>query len=162
MSVQFRPTPLSEKEVIGFSNGVSWVKYLNEAQQNKSLLQLSILLRGRNVCLTKSGLVKCLNPKIFIQSSGIKLESSRFWKGCCIMTFKNSGLVKTWVSLVLCGVFTLEQVPNLFNHGSYWNINSLGWGLETKPFRNWNPGIMVSGCRTQRSTGGKEPLCFPT
>ena len=28
---------------------------------------------------------------------------------------KNSGLVKTWVSLVLCGVFTLEQVPNLFN-----------------------------------------------
>ena len=32
------------------------------------------------------------------------------------MTFtKNSGLVKTWVCLVLCGVFTLEQVPNLFN-----------------------------------------------
>lgn len=32
------------------------------------------------------------------------------------MTFtKNSGLVKTWVSLVLCGVFTLEQVPRLFN-----------------------------------------------
>lgn len=32
------------------------------------------------------------------------------------MTFtKNSGLVKTWVSLVLCGVFTIEQVPNLFN-----------------------------------------------
>lgn len=32
------------------------------------------------------------------------------------MTFtKNSGLVKTWVSLVLCGVFALEQVPNLFN-----------------------------------------------
>lgn len=32
------------------------------------------------------------------------------------MTFtKTSGLVKTWVSLVLCGVFTLEQVPNLFN-----------------------------------------------
>lgn len=32
------------------------------------------------------------------------------------MTFtKNSGLVKTWVSLVLCSVFTLEQVPNLFN-----------------------------------------------
>lgn len=32
------------------------------------------------------------------------------------MTFtKNSGLVKTWMSLVLCGVFTLEQVPNLFN-----------------------------------------------
>ena len=32
------------------------------------------------------------------------------------MTFtKNSGLVKTWVSLVLWGVFTLEQVPNLFN-----------------------------------------------
>lgn len=28
---------------------------------------------------------------------------------------KNSGLVKIWVSLVLCGVFTLEQVPNLFN-----------------------------------------------
>jgi hypothetical protein len=32
------------------------------------------------------------------------------------MTFtQNSGLVKTWVSLILCGVFTLEQVPNLFN-----------------------------------------------
>ena len=32
------------------------------------------------------------------------------------MTFtKDSGLVKTWVSLVLCGVFTVEQVPNLFN-----------------------------------------------
>lgn len=28
---------------------------------------------------------------------------------------KNSGLVKTWVSLVLCGVFTVEQVPALFN-----------------------------------------------
>ena len=28
---------------------------------------------------------------------------------------KDSGLVKTWISLVLCGVFTLEQVPNLFN-----------------------------------------------
>jgi hypothetical protein len=32
------------------------------------------------------------------------------------MTFtKNSGLVKTWVSLILCGVFTIEQVPNLYN-----------------------------------------------
>ncbi len=32
------------------------------------------------------------------------------------MTFsRNSGLVKTWVSLILCGVFTVEQVPNLFN-----------------------------------------------
>lgn len=28
---------------------------------------------------------------------------------------KDSGLVKIWVSLVLCGVFTVEQVPNLFN-----------------------------------------------
>lgn len=28
---------------------------------------------------------------------------------------KDSGLVKTWISPVLCGVFTLEQVPNLFN-----------------------------------------------
>lgn len=28
---------------------------------------------------------------------------------------KNSGLVKTWVSLVVSGVFTLEHVPNLFN-----------------------------------------------
>ena len=28
---------------------------------------------------------------------------------------RNSGLVKTWVSLILCGVFTLEQVPALFN-----------------------------------------------
>ena len=27
----------------------------------------------------------------------------------------DSGLVKTWVSLVLCGVFTVDQVPNLFN-----------------------------------------------
>ena len=26
-----------------------------------------------------------------------------------------SGLVKTWVSLVLGGGFTLDQVPNLFN-----------------------------------------------
>ena len=32
------------------------------------------------------------------------------------MTFtKNSGLVKTWVSLILCGAFTIEQVPKLFN-----------------------------------------------
>lgn len=28
---------------------------------------------------------------------------------------KNSGLVKTWVSLVLTGVYTREQLPNLFN-----------------------------------------------
>ena len=28
---------------------------------------------------------------------------------------KNSGLVKVWVSLVLGGVYTLEQVPALFN-----------------------------------------------
>lgn len=28
---------------------------------------------------------------------------------------KDSILVKTWVSLVLCGTFTLEQVPRLFN-----------------------------------------------
>ena len=28
---------------------------------------------------------------------------------------RDSGLVKTWVSLVLCGVFTLDQVPSLFN-----------------------------------------------
>ena len=28
---------------------------------------------------------------------------------------KNSGLVKTWVSLVLTGLYTREQVPNLFN-----------------------------------------------
>lgn len=32
------------------------------------------------------------------------------------MTFtKNSILVKTWVSLVVSGVFTFDQVPNLFN-----------------------------------------------
>lgn len=32
------------------------------------------------------------------------------------MTFtKDSVLVKTWVSLVLTGTFTLEQVPKLFN-----------------------------------------------
>ena len=28
---------------------------------------------------------------------------------------KNSGLVKTWISLVLTGVYGKEQVPNLFN-----------------------------------------------
>lgn len=28
---------------------------------------------------------------------------------------KNSALVKTWVSLVLSGVFTTDQVPKLFN-----------------------------------------------
>lgn len=32
------------------------------------------------------------------------------------MTFtRNSGLVKVWVSLVLAGTYTLEQVPALFN-----------------------------------------------
>lgn len=32
------------------------------------------------------------------------------------MTFtKNSILVKTWVSLVICGTFTKDQVPKLFN-----------------------------------------------
>lgn len=31
------------------------------------------------------------------------------------MFTKDSGLVKTWVSLVLCGVFTVDQAPNLFN-----------------------------------------------
>ncbi len=32
------------------------------------------------------------------------------------MTFtKNSGLVKVWTSLVLAGVYTLDQVPALFN-----------------------------------------------
>ena len=32
------------------------------------------------------------------------------------MTFtKNSGLVKVWVSLVLAGTYTLDQVPQLFN-----------------------------------------------
>lgn len=28
---------------------------------------------------------------------------------------ENSGLVKVWVSLVLAGTYTLDQVPNLFN-----------------------------------------------
>ena len=28
---------------------------------------------------------------------------------------KDSGLVVTWVSLVLTGIYTREQVPNLFN-----------------------------------------------
>lgn len=28
---------------------------------------------------------------------------------------ENSGLVKVWVSLVLAGVYTLEQVPQLSN-----------------------------------------------
>ena len=32
------------------------------------------------------------------------------------MTFtKNSALVKTWVSLVVSGAYTKEQVPKLFN-----------------------------------------------
>lgn len=32
------------------------------------------------------------------------------------MTFtKDSGLVKVWVSLVMDGVYTLDQVPELFN-----------------------------------------------
>lgn len=32
------------------------------------------------------------------------------------MTFtKDSGLVKVWVSLVVEGTYTLEQVPQLFN-----------------------------------------------
>lgn len=28
---------------------------------------------------------------------------------------ENSGLVKVWVSLVLSGTYTLDQVPKLFN-----------------------------------------------
>lgn len=28
---------------------------------------------------------------------------------------RNSALVKIWVSLVLSGVYTKEQIPNLFN-----------------------------------------------
>lgn len=28
---------------------------------------------------------------------------------------KDSGLVKVWVSLVLSGLYTVEQVPRLFN-----------------------------------------------
>ncbi len=33
-----------------------------------------------------------------------------------IMVFtKNSALVKTWVSLVVSGAYTKEQVPKLFN-----------------------------------------------
>jgi len=32
------------------------------------------------------------------------------------MTFtKDSGLVKVWVSLIIAGVYTLAQVPNLYN-----------------------------------------------
>ena len=32
------------------------------------------------------------------------------------MTFtKNSGLVKVWVSLVLGGAYTVDEVPRLFN-----------------------------------------------
>lgn len=32
------------------------------------------------------------------------------------MTYtKDSGLVKVWVSLVLSGAYTLEQVPQLYN-----------------------------------------------
>lgn len=44
------------------------------------------------------------------------------------MTFtKNSILVKTWVSLVLSGVFTVEQVPRLFNLRSV--VNDIVGGL---------------------------------
>lgn len=32
-----------------------------------------------------------------------------------MMFTKDSGLVKVWVSLVLEGTYTLEQVPELFN-----------------------------------------------
>lgn len=28
---------------------------------------------------------------------------------------KDSGLVKVWVSLVMAGTYSLEQVPNLYN-----------------------------------------------
>lgn len=28
---------------------------------------------------------------------------------------KDSGLVKVWVSLIMAGAYTLEQVPTLFN-----------------------------------------------
>lgn len=28
---------------------------------------------------------------------------------------KDSALVKAWVSLIMIGVYTIEQVPNLFN-----------------------------------------------
>lgn len=28
---------------------------------------------------------------------------------------KNSGLVKVWVSLIIAGTYTYEQVPELFN-----------------------------------------------
>lgn len=28
---------------------------------------------------------------------------------------KNSALVKTWVSLILMGVYTVDDVPNIFN-----------------------------------------------
>lgn len=32
------------------------------------------------------------------------------------MTFsKDSGLVKVWVSLVMAGTYTLDQVPHLYN-----------------------------------------------
>ena len=44
------------------------------------------------------------------------------------MTFtKDSVLVKTWVSLVLAGTFTLEQVPKLFSSKSVVSeiVNSL-------------------------------------
>lgn len=40
------------------------------------------------------------------------------------MTFtKNSVLVKTWVSLVISGVFKKEQVPKLFN------LQTVVWGI---------------------------------
>ncbi len=28
---------------------------------------------------------------------------------------KNSGLVRIWISLIRAGIYTLEQVPSLFN-----------------------------------------------
>ncbi len=36
---------------------------------------------------------------------------------------KDSAIVKSWVSLVMSGVYTREQVPNLFN------LQAVVWGV---------------------------------
>jgi hypothetical protein len=45
-------------------------------------------------------------------------------KGSDFMIFTpNSAIVKSWVSLVLCGAYTREEVPNLFN------LQVVVWGV---------------------------------
>lgn len=46
----------------------------------------------------------------------IKIISKLFLKGCDDMTFTpNSPIVKAWVSMILAGTYTREDVPDLYN-----------------------------------------------